>query len=325
MNARLDSLPILVLSPHSRCNCRCVMCDIWKTEDARELSVEELDRHAEDLDRLRVKWVVLTGGEPLMHSDLFRLCLLLRKRDIRISLLSTGLLLERYQREVVEHIDDVIVSLDGPPETHDRIRRVKGAYDALAKGVQALHALRPDFPISGRSTLQKQNCHLLADTVTTALSLGVTSISFLAADLTSDAFNRAGGWDTVRQERVALTPPEIALLDEQVEELIASGQCGSFILETPEKLRRIVDHFRAHLGQTAFVAPRCNAPWTSAVIEADGTVRPCFFHPAVGRLGQGRSLFEIVNGFEAIAFRTGLDVESNPICRSCVCSLNYQT
>src|ERR1700735_3244233 len=101
MNARLDSLPILVLSPHSRCNCRCVMCDIWKTEDARELSAEELERHAEDLDQLRVRWVVFTGGEPLMHSDFFRLCRILRERNIRVTVLSTGLLLKRYAREIV--------------------------------------------------------------------------------------------------------------------------------------------------------------------------------------------------------------------------------
>jgi MoaA/NifB/PqqE/SkfB family radical SAM enzyme len=325
MKALLESLPILVLSPHSRCNCRCVMCDIWKSDDSRELSAEELERHLDDLDRLQVKWVVLTGGEPLMHSDLFRLCRMLRRREIHISLLSTGLLLERYQHEIVEHVDDVIVSLDGPPEIHDQIRRVRGAYAALSAGVRALHLLRPAFPVSVRSTVQKQNCHSLQETVAAALALGMKSVSFLAADLTSEAFNRGGGWDLPRQDLVALTAEQIPLLDEQVELLVASGRCGGFVLETPAKLRRIVDHFRAHLGQAEFLAPRCNAPWTSAVIEVDGTVRPCFFHRPIGRLGQGKSLLEILNGFEALAFRTGLDVETNPICRRCVCSLYHQT
>jgi MoaA/NifB/PqqE/SkfB family radical SAM enzyme len=300
------------------------MCDIWKTDDAQEITAAQLESHADDMARLHVQWVALTGGEPLMHSDLFRLCRVLRRRNIHISLLSTGLLLERYSRQIVDHIDDVIVSLDGPPQIHDQIRRVRGAYDSLSTGLKALHLLRPEFPVSLRSTVQKQNCHVLRDTVATAFALGAKSISFLAADLTSEAFNRAGGWDGPRQETVALTPAEIVLLNEQVQFLIASGLSGAFVLETPEKLRKIVNHFRAHLGQAEFVAPKCNAPWTSAVVETDGTVRPCFFHRPVGRLGEGRSLIEVVNGFEAIAFRTALDVTSDPICRRCVCSLNYQ-
>jgi Fe-coproporphyrin III synthase len=324
VKAFLESLPILVLSPHGRCNCRCVMCDIWKATDSPQLSAKELERHADDLARLRVKWVALTGGEPLMHSDLFRLCRFLRDRGIHISLLSTGLLIERYRYQIVEYIDDVIVSLDGPPEIHDRIRRVSGAYDALSAGVRALHLLNPAFPISARSTVQKQNCHLLQETVASALELGMKSVSFLAADLTSEAFNRSGGWSRSRQDLVALTPAQISLLEEQVELLVASGPCGRFVLETPPKLRRIVNHFKAQLGQAEFLAPRCNAPWTSAVIDADGAIRPCFFHKPIGRLGQGHSLFEIVNGFEALAFRTGLHVETNPVCRRCVCSLYHQ-
>ena len=35
MNERLEHLPILILEPHNRCNCRCVMCDIWKLADVR--------------------------------------------------------------------------------------------------------------------------------------------------------------------------------------------------------------------------------------------------------------------------------------------------
>ncbi len=95
MKAVLERLPILVLEPHNRCNCRCIMCDIWKVTEAREITAAELERHLADIERLGVEWAVFTGGEPLMHSDLFRLSALLRNRGIRTTILSTGLLLER--------------------------------------------------------------------------------------------------------------------------------------------------------------------------------------------------------------------------------------
>ena len=146
MNALLERLPILVLEPHNRCNCRCVMCDIWKRTDAQEISAAELERHLADIERLGVEWVVFTGGEPLMHSDLFRLSTLLRDRGIRTTILSTGLLLERNAARIVESTDEVIVSLDGPAKIHDEIRRVPGAFESLAKGVRALHEIAPEFP-----------------------------------------------------------------------------------------------------------------------------------------------------------------------------------
>ena len=54
----LNSLPVLILNPHSRCNCRCTMCDIWKTTEAQEISVHDLKRQLESIERLRVQWVV---------------------------------------------------------------------------------------------------------------------------------------------------------------------------------------------------------------------------------------------------------------------------
>jgi ornithine--oxo-acid transaminase len=45
MKALLERLPILVLEPHNRCNCRCVMCDIWQRTEAREITAPELERH----------------------------------------------------------------------------------------------------------------------------------------------------------------------------------------------------------------------------------------------------------------------------------------
>ena len=77
----MTTLPVLVISPHSRCNCRCSMCDIWKSGTVQEISPDDLERQLGSIERLRVEWVVFSGGEPLMHSDLWRLSTMLRERS----------------------------------------------------------------------------------------------------------------------------------------------------------------------------------------------------------------------------------------------------
>ena len=157
----IEELKVLVLHPHNRCNCRCIMCDIWKTTDSQEISPV-------DLEQLRVQWVVFSGGEPLMHSDLFRLAALLKERNIRTTLLSTGLLIKRHAQAIVNHMDEAILSLDGPADIHDRIRRTPGAFEAMRVGVRELRRLRPGFFISVRTTVQRQNCRVLQATVAAA-------------------------------------------------------------------------------------------------------------------------------------------------------------
>lgn len=317
----IEKLPILILEPHSRCNCRCRMCDIWKVETVEEIRAADLERQAGEISALGVEWVVFSGGEPLMHSGLFRLAARLREMGIRTTALSTGLLLEKHAPAVAATLDEVIVSLDGPPQVHDRIRGVARAFDLLARGVRALRGRRPDFPVAARSTVQKANHAHLWETAETARALGLRSISFLAADVTSTAFHRPEGWPPERQHEVALAADEIPVLEAQIEALARLPD--GFVLESPEKLRRIVRHFRAYLGQVEPQAPRCNAPWVSAVWEPDGTLRPCFFHPAYGRLGEA-ALREVLNSPRAVEFREGLKIADDPTCRRCVCSLYRQ-
>jgi MoaA/NifB/PqqE/SkfB family radical SAM enzyme len=304
-------MKILVIEPHNRCNCRCVMCDIWKRTDAREISSAELARHIDDIVSLGVEHVVFTGGEPLMHSDLFRLAAPLRARGIRITLLSTGLLLAHYAARIVDSIDEVIVSLDGPRDVHDAIRRVPGAFDRLVEGVRAIRQA------SARCTVQARNAAHLRATVAAARAMGLRSISFLAADLDSTAFDRPVAWPESRKAAVA---PDLTALEQEMECLIAEYPGDGFILEPPWKLRRIVAHFRACCRLEQHSAPRCNAPWVSAVWEANGDVRPCFFHAPIGNTANG-TLAQIVNGPAAVQFRETLNMAENPVCRRCVCSL----
>lgn len=206
---RIRELPVLIIFPHSRCNCRCLMCDIWKIRQIREITEADLEPHLASLRALKVKWVVFSGGEPLMHSDLSPLAHLCRTEGIRVTLLTAGLLLERHAAKVAACMDDVIVSIDGPPEIHDSIRGVPGAYRRLERGIQALRETRARIPIRGRCTVQKRNSRQLRATVHTAHELNFASLSFLAADVTSEAFNRPGSWPQERMAGVALDPVEV--------------------------------------------------------------------------------------------------------------------
>lgn len=322
----IEALPVLVVHAHSSCNCKCVMCDIWKTRERKAFQASDLEPHRASIRRLGVRWVVFSGGEPLLNPELPVLCAMLHEEKIRLTLLTTGLLLGKKAEEVAASFDDVIVSLDGPPAIHDAIRRVAGAFAKVEDGVGALRELREDFQITARTVVQKANHRSLRETKRAAREIGLNAISFLAADLTSTAFNRPLVWPVERREEVGLSPAELGQLENEIELLIeerAREGEASFVVETPEKLRRIVRQFRVQLGLEKAESPMCNAPWVSAVIETDGAVRPCFFHRAIGNLHKG-SLETIINGKEAREFRTKLDVATNPICQRCVCSLHHR-
>jgi MoaA/NifB/PqqE/SkfB family radical SAM enzyme len=313
-------LPILILYPHSRCNCRCLMCDIWRDTRRAELTAADVERWLPGWRDLGVKRVVLSGGEALLHSHLWELCGLLRAAGIGITLLTTGLLLVRDAPALARVCDDVVVSLDGPREIHDLIRNLPGAYDKLAAGVAALRAASPNIAVSGRCTVQRANHRALRATVRAAHEIGLDRISFLAADVSSEAFNRPGGWEQERAAGIALGPEDLPPLAAELAALEDEHASG-FIAESPEKLdRRLLRHFAALLGRGDFAPVECNAPWVSAVIETDGMVRPCFFQPPLGNLKEA-SLAAILNSNEAIDWRRGLDTSRDAICRRCVCSL----
>jgi Fe-coproporphyrin III synthase len=321
---QIRTVPVVVISPHNQCNCRCVMCDIWRIREAKEITPALLEQQLASFRELSVHWVVFTGGEPQMNPQMIFLAKILRNEGIRVTMLTAGLLLESQAESVAANVDDVIVSLDGPATLHDKIRRVPHAFEQIKTGVAALRCFRPDIIVRARCTVQKANHGSLCEVVKSAKEIGLNSISFLAADLTSEAFNRPQGWAPESQDRVALNADEADALEAEVERLVIEHRLdlnSGFVLESPDKLRRLVLHFRAHLGQGPHIAPNCNAPWVSSVIEASGEVRPCFFHPSLGNI-HDQPLHQIVNSPKALSFRTTLDVATNPVCRRCVCSLH---
>lgn len=320
----VPKLPVLFLWPHSNCNCRCLMCDIWKDRSRKEITTADIERWLGDWRHLEVKHVVLTGGEPLMHTHLWDLCKLLRSSGLVITLLSTGITLYRFADRVVECCTGVRVSLDGPPAVHDKIRRIPGAFDKLRRSVTALKAVSPHFPVFGRSAIHRYNFRNLEAIVAAAQEIGLDRISFLATDVTTEAFNRQGGLPPDRVSDLALGPEDLPELEEalfRLEQRCEKEFDTGYINESPADLhQRLLQYYRALLGKDEFAPNNCNAPWISALIEYDGNVKPCFFQPSYGNLHESASLSSLINSPAAVAFRDRLNVRTDPICRRCVCT-----
>lgn len=317
---RTLALPVVVFFPTARCNSRCVSCDWWKSDGRDDLSLDEIRSLVAQLPALGVRLVVFSGGEPLLRRDVFEIAGLFERAGMRLGLLTAGLFLERDAAAVARHFGQVTISLDG--HTAALYRQIRGV-DGLAlveRGIGRLRAVAPGLPVRARSTLHRHNFRELPQLIDKARALGLTQISFLAADVTSEAFGRHRG-DSM--QGLLLSADEVAEFAAVVEATLESHAWAfaeHFVAESPARLRRLPAYYAAQLGEGSFPTIACNAPWASAVIEADGAVRPCYFHPAVGNVRE-RSLRQMLEG-EMRAFRAALDVTSNPTCQKCVCTLN---
>jgi MoaA/NifB/PqqE/SkfB family radical SAM enzyme len=301
------------------------MCDIWKdNKNLKQLSESDITGLLESLRKLHVRQVVMSGGEALLNQKFFTFCRILQKEKIKITVLSTGLLLKKNAANLLEHVDNIIISLDGDEHIHDTIRNIPGAFDLLRDGISCLHQMDPSYPIRGRSVIHRLNFRNWPAIIQTALDIGLCQISFLPADVSSQAFNRSQPWDQSRQQEILLKREELPELQDIIyqiaEEFPTLFQTG-FIAESLSKLQKIHTYYAAFYGLCAYPFKKCNAPWVSTVIEADGTVRPCFFHNPLGNIREN-SLTEILNSKEAVHFRKNLDMTSDSTCLRCVCYLN---
>ena len=312
-------LPLVVFYPTSRCNSRCVSCDWWKCSGAGDLDLDEIEAVAASLPQLGTELVVFSGGEPLLRPEVFEAAAMFRSRGVKLHLLTSGVLLERCAAEVARHFSRTIVSLDATTEELYHTVRGVSALTTVEKGVARLRRLAPEIPITARATLHRLNFRELPKLIDHARAMGLDGISFLPADVSSNAFGRER---LPHPGTLALDDGDIAEFDRLVEQTIVDHRDdfeSGFVREHPAKLRRLPQYYAALAGQAPFPAVACNAPYMSVVVEADGSVRPCFFHDRIGNVRA--TPLEAIVARNLAAFRQDLTVATNPVCTRCVCSI----
>jgi MoaA/NifB/PqqE/SkfB family radical SAM enzyme len=322
---RISALPIVILMPHSACNCRCVMCDIWKdNKNLKQLTEVDITGLLASLKQLGTQQVLMSGGEALLNTNFFVLCRILKSVGIKVTLLTTGLSIKNNAKQLLTWVDDLIVSLDGDEALHDAIRNIPNAFRKLKEGVEHIKNIDPTYRITGRTVIHRLNYRNWPAIIAESKKMGLNQVSFLPADVSSHAFNRQQAWTEPKQDEILIPEHELPELNEVVSYLLTEYKeefNNGFIAESRDKIRDIYQYYAAFYGHNAFPYKKCNAPWVSTVVEADGAVRPCFFMESMGNI-RDTPLNDILNSAEAIAFRKSLDTSAHPTCVKCVCSLN---
>jgi radical SAM protein with 4Fe4S-binding SPASM domain len=105
---------------------------------ADELSTEEAKSVIDDLAHQEILVLILSGGEPILRSDLYELAAHAREKGIICALSTNGTLIdERHLKNILKNgISYVGISIDGTREGHDAFRGRSGAYESSLKAIR---------------------------------------------------------------------------------------------------------------------------------------------------------------------------------------------
>jgi MoaA/NifB/PqqE/SkfB family radical SAM enzyme len=318
VSPRLHSLPLVTLYLTERCNSRCVTCDYWRTGRA-DVSLDSVTRLLPSLTQLRTRFVLISGGEPLIHPEWVEIAQTLRAGGLQLWLLTSGLSLAKHARRVAQLFDSITVSLDGTDRATYAAIRGLDAFDKVCEGIQACTAA--GAPVGVRVTVQRSNYEQLPRFVSLARELGVREVSFLAVDVANPhAFGRTDDFT----RNLALQPEDLPVLEQilcVMERDNAADFQSKLIAESPRKLRRLHQYFAAVCGAAAYPPVQCNAPEFSAVIGVKGDVQPCFFISGPADARVAGDLDSVLNSDAMLALRQSIRAGARDECTRCVCSL----
>ncbi len=147
--------PVVIWNLLRRCNLTCQHC--YATSADRdfpgELGLSEITAVLADLKAFKVPALILSGGEPLLHPQIFEIACRAKALGLYLGLSSNGTLIDAAlaARIAAAGFDYVGISLDGLEATHDRFRRKTGAFAAALDGIR--HCQSAGIKVGLRYTL----------------------------------------------------------------------------------------------------------------------------------------------------------------------------
>ncbi len=137
------SLRYLELQITDACNLRCKHCYL-SPGPANELSPEQIKSILSEFEAMQGLRVLITGGEPLLHTRFSLVNEMLPGFSLRSVLFTNGLLLTKEKLKALK-VHEIQMSIDGLEQAHDKLRG-SGSYRRSLESLH--HALDAGFAVS---------------------------------------------------------------------------------------------------------------------------------------------------------------------------------
>lgn len=164
------------------CNLSCIHCGSSASPRNRcYLAIESICKVLDSVARRytpRNIMICLSGGEPLLHPDFFKIVEEVKKRGFACGITTNGTLVDHRTAVRMKRIgiDSVTFSLDGLKESHDWFRGRSGSFDQAVRGIRELVRAGGDRITTQITTvIHKQNIGQLEALYALALEMGVHS------------------------------------------------------------------------------------------------------------------------------------------------------
>ena len=153
--------PVVIWNLIRRCNLTCKHCYTTSADIdfPGELSTPEIFTVMDDLKAFKVPVLILSGGEPLLHPDIFAISKRAKDLGFYVGLSSNGTLINAGNIEaiVAAQYQYIGVSLDGMRDAHDQFRRKAGSFDDSLAGIRLCR--QHGVKVGIRFTLTLDNAH----------------------------------------------------------------------------------------------------------------------------------------------------------------------
>jgi len=186
------------------CNSKCQMCSIWKRKRDKEFTPKELAEILRDSLFSNLRYVGVSGGEPTLRKDLPEIFRVIANKKPPI--LGTGIITNAIIKDdVISKIlssaklcreanvpFNIMVSLDGIGEIHDKVRGRRGNFNSAVAVIRHFRDYT-DIPISIGCTITKDNVWYVDDVLDLCLKEGVY-VHFRIAEFIRRLYNFDQGY-----------------------------------------------------------------------------------------------------------------------------------